>query len=84
MTRVDLGHLNPDCPLIPLDEDEVCGDNPDPPEVIYMEIIECSAPNRGPEFGSPEFGTFACKKSQVSSPKFGISIGSTVNEKAKL
>ena len=40
MTRVDLGHLNPDCPLIPLDEDEVCGDNPDPPEVIDMEMIE--------------------------------------------
>ena len=40
VTRVDLGHLNPDCPLIPLDEDEVCGDNPDPPEVIDMEMIE--------------------------------------------
>ena len=40
MTRVDLGHLNLDCPLIPLDEDEVCGDNPDPPEVIDMEMIE--------------------------------------------
>jgi len=32
VTSVDLGHLNPDCPPIPLDEDEVCGDNPDPPE----------------------------------------------------
>ena len=40
MASVDLGHLNPDCPLIPLDEDEICGDNPDPPEVIDMEGIE--------------------------------------------
>ena len=40
MTSVDLGRLNPHCPLIPLDEDEICGDNPDPPEVIDMEMIE--------------------------------------------
>ena len=40
MTSVDFGHLNPDCPLIPPDEDEVCGDNHDPPEVIDMEMIE--------------------------------------------
>ena len=40
VTSFDLGHLKPDCPLIPPDEDEICGDNPDPPEVIDMEMIE--------------------------------------------
>ena len=36
VSKVDLGGLEAACPLIPPEDDEVCGDNPDPPEVTSL------------------------------------------------
>ena len=36
VSKVDLGGLEAECPLIPPEDDEVCGDNPDPPEVTSL------------------------------------------------
>ena len=36
VSKVDLGDLEAACPLIPPEDDKVCGDNPDPPEVTSL------------------------------------------------
>ena len=36
VSKVDLGSLEAECPLIPPEDDKVCGDNPDPPEVTSL------------------------------------------------
>ena len=36
VSKVDLGGLEAACPLIPPEDDKVCGDNPDPPEVTSL------------------------------------------------
>ena len=39
VSKVDLGGLEAECPLIPPEDDKVCGDNPDPPEVTSLLIV---------------------------------------------
>ena len=39
VSKVDLGGLEAACPLIPPEDDKVCGDNPDPPEVTSLLIV---------------------------------------------
>ena len=38
-SKDDLGWLEADCPTLPPEEDEVCADNPDPPEVPARMVV---------------------------------------------
>ena len=43
VSKVDLGDLEAACPLIPPEDDKVCGDNPDPPEVTsLLTVVACA------------------------------------------
>ena len=37
VSKDDLGWLEAACPALPLEDDDVCADNPDPPEVLTLE-----------------------------------------------
>ena len=39
VSKYDLGWLEAACPSLPLEDDDVCADNPDPPEVLTRMVV---------------------------------------------
>ena len=39
VSKDDLGWLEAACPTLPLEDDDVCADNPDPPEVLTEMVV---------------------------------------------